>query len=200
MRVTAQYIREVKPMKKRLFALAVIMICLSLTAYGTLAYFSSENTAHNVITSSSVAIELQEWADEDKTVPFPEEGVSGVMPGTEVTKIAEVKNTGPEPVWIRVSVEKIITLAEGVEGDVNVGLLLLDFNQEYWTLADGFYYYNQPLNPGETTVELFASVAFDPAMDNIYQNSTASVVVTAYAVQTANNGSSALEAVGWPAP
>ncbi len=200
MRVSAQYIREVKPMKKRLFALAVIMICLSLTAYGTLAYFSSENTAHNVITSSSVAIELQEWADEDKTVPFPEEGVSGVMPGTEVTKIAEVKNTGPEPVWIRVSVEKIITLAEGVEGDVNVGLLLLDFNQEYWTLADGFYYYNQPLNPGETTVELFASVAFDPAMDNIYQNSTASVVVTAYAVQTANNGSSALEAAGWPAP
>ncbi len=200
MRVFAQYIREVKPMKKRLFALAVIIICLSLTAYGTLAYFSSENTAHNVITSSSVDIQLQEWADEDKTVPFPEEGVSGVMPGTEVTKIAEVKNTGPEPVWVRVSVEKIITLAEGVEGDVNVGLLLLDFNQEYWTLADGFYYYNQPLNPGETTVELFASVAFDPAMDNIYQNSTASVVVTAYAVQTANNGSSALEAAGWPAP
>lgn len=200
MRVFAQYIREVEPMKKRLFALAVIIICLSLTAYGTLAYFSSENTAHNVITSSSVDIQLQEWADEDKTVPFPEEGVSGVMPGTEVTKIAEVKNTGPEPVWVRVSVEKIITLAEGVEGDVNVGLLLLDFNQEYWTLADGFYYYNQPLNPGETTVELFASVAFDPAMDNIYQNSTASVVVTAYAVQTANNGSSALEAAGWPAP
>ena len=72
-------------MKRKILAAAMIVICLSLLAYGTMAYFSSEDTAHNVITSGGVNIDLQEWADKEKTVPFPEDGVTGVMPGT-VTK------------------------------------------------------------------------------------------------------------------
>ena len=84
-------------MKRRLFAGAVIVMCLSLLGFGTLAYFTAEDTAHNVITSGDIDIELQEWADEEKTIPFPEEGISGVMPGTETTKIVEVKNTGSNP-------------------------------------------------------------------------------------------------------
>ncbi len=185
-------------MKKRLFALAVIIICLSLMAYGTLAYFTAEDTAHNVITSSSISIDLQEWADEGKTEPFPEEAVTGVMPGMEIIKIAEVKNTGPEPVWVRVSVEKIIQFAEGTEGTPDVGLLHLSFDETAWTLSGGYYYYNAVLNPGETTAPLFSSITFDENMDNIYQNSTATVDVNAQAVQAANNGATALDAVGWP--
>ena len=186
-------------MKRRLFAGAVIAICLSMLAYGTLAYFRAENTAHNVITSGDIDIVLQEWADTDKTIPFPEEGVSGVMPGTEVTKIVEVKNTGGNAAWIRVSVEKAITLAEGMEGDVDLGLMTMDFDDTYWTEGgDGYYYYNQPLQPGEVTKPLFAAVSFDASMPNLYQNSTATVNVTAYAVQWANNGSTVLEAAGWP--
>ena len=36
-------------------------------------------------------------------------------------------------------------------------------------------------------------------MGNEYQNSTAAIDVKADAVQTANNGETALDAVGWPA-
>ena len=36
-------------------------------------------------------------------------------------------------------------------------------------------------------------------MTNEYQNCTVEVIVKAQGVQTANNGSSALEAAGWPA-
>ena len=60
-------------MKRRLFAGAVIVMCLSLLGFGTLAYFTAEDTAHNVITSGDINIELQEWADEEKTTPFPED-------------------------------------------------------------------------------------------------------------------------------
>lgn len=186
-------------MKRKLLAGAVIMICLSLMAYGTLAYFTAEDTAHNVIKSGEIAIELQEWADEEKTTPFPEDGVSGVMPGSDVTKIVEVKNTGSNAAYIRVKVEKEIILPDGVEGEPDSGLMKIDFDETYWTLGeDGYYYYNAALEPDAVTEPLFASVSFDPAMGNIYQNSTAKVDVTAYAVQVANNGDGVMDAKGWP--
>ena len=186
-------------MKRKLLAVAVTVICLSMMAYGTLAYFTAEDTAHNVITSGEIDIELQEWADAEKTTPFPEDGVSGVMPGTEVTKIVEVKNTGANDAYIRVKVEKEFVLSEGVEGETDSGLMKIDFDETYWTLGeDGYYYYKTALEPGAVTEPLFASVSFDTTMGNIYQNSTAKVDVTAYAVQVANNGETVLDAQGWP--
>ncbi len=185
-------------MKNKLLFVAVTVIILSMLTAGTLAYFSAEDTAHNVITSGNVDITLQEWADGDKTEPFPEEGVSGVMPGTEVTKIVEVRNTGLNEAWIRVSVSKAITLAADIEGEADLELVKLDIDTGKWTIKDGFYYYNEAVKPGQTTAPLFTSVTFDTAMGNLYQLSTAEVEVQAQAVQTANNGATALEAAGWP--
>lgn len=186
-------------MKRRIFAGSVIVICLSLLAYGTLAFFTAKETAYNVITSGAIDIELLEWANEEKTVPFPENGVSGVMPGTEVTKIVEVKNTGSNDAYIRVRVEKEILLPDGVKGEPDCGLMLLDFDESCWMSGeDNFYYYREALNPGAVTKPLFASVRFDSGMGNLYQNSTAKVAVTAYAVQAANNGGSVMDAGGWP--
>ena len=187
-------------MKKKILTVAVLVICLSIAAAGTLAYFNTEATAHNVITSGGVEIELLEWADKDKTEPFPEEGITGVMPGTSVDKIVEVKNTGASEAWVRVKVEQDITLAEGVDGDPDPDLMVIEFNATDWELtADGYYCYTKALKPGETTEPLFASVKFDGRMDNMYQNCTATVDVTAQAVQTANNGAAVTEAQGWPA-
>ena len=185
-------------MKRKLFTGAVIAICLSLIAYGTLAYFTAEDTARNVITSGGIEIQLREWADKEKTTPFPEDEVSGVMPGSEVSKIVEVKNIGESDAYIRVSVEKALALAEGREGGVDLSLVTLDFNTEAWTEADGYYYYNSPLKPNETTAPLFTAVSFSADMGNLYQNSSLTVNVTAEATQVANNGASALTANGWP--
>ena len=55
-----------------------------------------------------------------------------------------------------------------------------------------------PLASGETTAPLFTVVRFAAEMDNLYQNSTATIDVTVEAVQQANNGATALEAAGWP--
>ena len=99
-------------MKKKLLILSLAAICLAITAIGTVAFFTADDTAHNVITTGEIAIDLFEWADDAKTTPFPENGVNGVMPGTEVTKIVEVKNTGANAAWVRIKVEKAIQLAE----------------------------------------------------------------------------------------
>ena len=185
--------------KQKLLTLSAVIIVVALSAYGSVAYFTAEDTARNVITAGKLKIELQEkmlTSDGEKTVPF--EDRLGVMPGSEVSKIVEVKNTGGQDAWVRVSVNKAIELAEGVEDEVDLSLISFDLNTDYWTEKDGFYYYTAKLAPGHTTEPLFTAVTFAKTMSNQYQNSKAILTVNAYATQTVHNGNTALEAAGWP--
>lgn len=184
-------------MKRKILILAVLAICIATLAAGTLAFFTAEGKAHNVITTGGVEISLREWSDGDRTHPF--EDMEGIMPGMTVTKIAEVVNTGAAEAWVRVLITKDI-LIEG-DGETDPGLIKLDLNTEFWTQGeDGYLYYKNRLAPGAVTEPIFTSVYFDYTMGNEYQNATASVDVEAQAVQTANNGASAAEAKGWPNP
>ena len=184
-------------MKKKICVIALLAACLSIAAYGTSAYFTHERTATNVITAGSIKIELQEWADNGEgLVPF--ENVSSIQPGMEISKIVQVKNAGSQDAWVLISLDKVIQLAEGVEGEVELSLISCNINTEYWTEKDGFYYYNTILRPNEATEPLFTEVAFSAAMRNMYQNSKAVIEVEAQATQVANNGTSALDAAGWP--
>ena len=181
-------------MKRKLLILSVLAICIATLAAGTLAYFTSEGKAHNVITTGGVEIAVQEWADEEKQTPF--EDVTGIMPGMTVTKIAEIKNTGASDAWVRVKVEKNIRL-QG-DGTPDTGLVELKLNTVDWTEKDGYYYYNKILKPGEATAPIFTAVSFAADMGDEYQNAAATVDVFAQAVQTANNGDTVLTAQGWP--
>lgn len=183
-------------MKRKLLFLSLVVICVATLAAGTLAYFNAEDTAHNVITTGSVKIKIQEWADAEKKTPF--ENLDGIMPDTSVTKIAEVKNTGEAEAWIRVRVTKSIELKG--EGTPDIALVELDLNTTDWTQGeDGYLYCNEAVKPGDVTAPIFTTVTFNGAMGNEYQNATAKVDVYAQAVQTANNSSSPLTASGWPA-
>ena len=189
-------------MRKKLIAGAVVAICLSLLAYSTSAYFTTEQTATNVITSGNIQIDLQETAitEDGETVLFEDSQERfDVMPAQTVSKIVKVKNTGDNAAYVRISVAKAIELAEGVQGEPDVELVTLDFDDENWTAKDdGYYYYNKPLAPGATTEALFNNVTFEPEMGNMYQNSTATIKVNAQATQVKNNGASVFEAAGWP--
>ena len=176
-------------MKRKLLILSVLAICVAMLAGGTLAFFTSEDKAHNVITTGGVEITLQEWADEAKTTPFKD--LTGVMPNTTVTKIAEIRNTGASDAWVRVKV------LQG-DGTPDTGLVELKLNTIDWTEKDGYYYYNKFLKPGEITAPVFTSVSFAADMGDEYQDATAAVDVFAQAVQTANNGDTVMTAQGWP--
>ena len=190
-----------KTMRKKLIAGAVVAICLSLLAYSTSAYFTTEKTATNVITSGDIDIQLQETAMQNgQEVLFeqPQERVK-VMPSQKMSKIVRVKNTGANAAYVRISISKSIELVKEVQDEPDVSLLELDFDSENWTAKDGYYYYNMPLEPGDTTEALFNSVTFSPSMGNMYQNSTAIIQVKAQATQVKNNGASVFEDAGWPA-
>lgn len=199
-------------MKKKVLLLASLAICAAIVASGTLAYFTAEETAHNVITTGSVGIELVEKTKDDSgtEIDFPAEGISGVMPGTSVSKIVSVKNDGEAEAWIRIWVntaisdeEKQVCLPLEIEvGGETIPVITLDTDGEKWTYEEGYYYYNKPVAPGASTGTLFETVKFAPEMGNEYQNCKVLIDVAAEAVQTANNpipdGGDVTDVKGWP--
>ena len=196
-------------MKRRLLITAVAVLVLSLAAYGTLAYLTGSTTAHNVITSGSVKIELLDKTDkggEIGKVDFPSEGLK-VMPGTTASKEVSVKNLSSE-CWVRVKLVKEINLANEAQLSSNAADPVslepnLGTSEDRWTLGnDGYYYYNSPLAKNAETSKLFTTVTFDPGMGNEYQNAKLTIQVYAEAVQTANNpipdGGNVTQVAGWP--
>lgn len=190
-------------MKKKIFSLALALCCLAvLTISGTMAYFTKDDVATNVITTGTIDIALVETAKDASGEEVVFVDVSGVVPGQAVSKIVRVENVEfAREAWVRLKVDKEITLAEGKSGEIDLSLVEIDFNTEDWTAReeDGetWYYYNKMLDVGGKTTALFEEVEFSPRTGNMYQGAEVTITVTAQAVQAKNNGSSALDAAGW---
>lgn len=183
-------------MKKRLLIVSALVLVLAILGAGTLAYYTAKTTVHNVVTTGGVKIDLVEkMQTPEGEKPF--ENQSGIMPGDSVSKIVRVKNKlDSAEAWIRVKVEKAVK----VDGRaVDDSVITLDYNTADWTEKDGWFYYNKPVPTNTETTNLFENVFFAGVeMDNDYQNATVTIDVSAQAVQTANNGTTVLEAKGWP--
>ena len=188
-------------MKRKILCLSVIAIMLAILAAGTIAYFTAEGRAHNVITTGSINITVveQQKGENGTTVEYPKNPITNVMPGAEISKIVTIRNDGKSTAWIRVKVGTEIKLVG--EGVADTSLIVLNFDDKNWTEKDGYYYYNKPVDPTESTTALFDTVKFDPQMGNEYQNCTVNINIYAQAVQTANNNpeGGVTEVKGWPA-
>ena len=192
-------------MKKKLLLLAAVIACIAIAVTGTLAYFSADDTAHNVITTGGVNIKVVEQTrnDDKALVDFPEEGIQGVMPGTSVPKIVRIQNTGASEAWIRVKMDASILDEQGKDLSLTIGdseKTVVEFLVLTGWLdgGDGYWYYEKPVSAGEMTDTLLEEVFFSNELGNEYQNCTANLLISAEAVQTANNGETVLDAQGWP--
>lgn len=202
--------------KKKLFAAAVVAVCASLIMGGSLAYFTAQGRAHNVITSGNVSVELQELRQNEDGTFEQFKDVIGVMPAMSVSKIVQVKNDGFGDAYVRIKVDSSVQFENGEQAPAEdvAKYLHLSFDDESWLYSEqdgeGWWYYraNDPfghpgiLSPTQTTEPLFKSVTFDASMPNEYQNSTATITVLVQAVQSAHNPDDAtlgpLAAKGWP--
>lgn len=199
-------------MKRKLLILSVLLICAATVTVGTLAFFTAEDTAHNVITSGGVNIRLVEKTkgEDGVLIDFPDGGLTGIMPGTEASKIVSVQNTGASEAWIRVTMELEILSADGnplpnelqVDG-MTVAAVTPNVEQDWLDGGDGYYYYRYPVAPEDSTANFLETVRFAPEMGNEYQDCTVLLTVSAQAVQTANNPIPAdgdvRDVTGWPA-
>ena len=190
-------------MKKRTFAFAVVIICLSILASTTLAYFTDTAIARNVITSAGVGIEVVEQQLVDGKLEEYHKQPIKIMPTSIVSKIVSVRNLEQEA-WIRLSYTVTVYDAESkvmnIPAEELEKVIIIEADSSNWTEKDGWWYCNDAIGTGEMTMPIFEEVAFSgPNMDNKYQGCTAVIDVTAQAVQKANNSDTVLEALGWPA-
>ena len=189
-------------MKKRIFALAVVLICLSILASTTLAYFTDTGTARNVITSDGIDIAIEEWQETPAgLIPYPSQPIT-VMPGISVSKIVTVRNQDAQS-FVRAKLVLTLKDATGKEMEITSEtmekIIHLTMNAQDWTEKDGWWYYGTVVNTGEATKPLMTGVSFDGFnLTNEYQKCTLEIRVYAQAVQAANNGNAVMEAAGWP--
>ena len=196
--IETEEMRETSPAsrkKQKIILAAVLMICMAICAAGTLAYFTAEETAYNVITTGILSMDLVEETTGGE--PWPEDGISGVMPGMDVDKIPYVENDGGIDFWTRMSVSMKVTGENGKE--LSTKYISLNLDKTNWTEKDGYYYYNGVVEPGRETEPLFTKVSFSTEMPDAYMNARIEIDVHAEAVQSRNNGDSALTAGGWKA-
>lgn len=185
-------------MKKKILLLALIVICLATLAGGTLARHRNSVHTHNVVTTNGVELLLveydkngEEWVELGASDP----AALDVFPGKTIERKAEFVNTKADA-WLRAKLELSCSNAEV---DNLEDCVKLNINSN-WTLSDGWYYYNSALdNDQNNTATLFDRISFDGSvMGNEYQGATVTVKVYAEAVQSAHNGATVFEAVGWP--
>lgn len=190
-------------MKKKILYIAAIVICLSIITGGTFAFYTTSDTARNVITTGGVEVTVVEQQmvngalQDYPAAPIP------VMPATTVSKIVSVKSSG-ESVWVRMNYSVTVYDAKGEKLDIPAEelarVIVIEPDGAGWSCSGGWWYYESAIKAGETTEALFDSIRFaGPEMDNKYQSCTVYVDVTAQAVQQKHNGESVMDALGWPA-
>ena len=189
-------------MKKKLLYIATLLISVSIIGGGTIAYFTTEDTARNVITAGGLGVEVIEQQEIDGVLqPYPSEPIK-MMPGTSVSKIVSVQSLD-QAVWVRMTYD--ITVLNEAKEELQVSeeeldrMIEVSYDTEKWIEKEDWWYYPTTLKGGEITEPLFESISFSGIeIGNEYQGATIEFIVTAQAVQQANNGSAVMEAAGWP--
>lgn len=189
-------------MKKRALYIAVIIICLSIITGGTFAYFSTDDVAHNVITTKKVELNVLVQKQEGGSLNEDLNEAIPVMPGITVSKVISAQGLQTES-WARIKYNFAMYDVYGekmqLSKDELEQLILVQPDTAHWTEKDGWWYCNESLESGEISKPLFKEIKFaGKEMGNEYQNTHVKLWITGQAVQCNNNGNSVLEAAGWP--
>ena len=194
-------------MKRKILAIAVILVFAALLAWGTVAYFTAEDQAVNVLTIGSVDTEIEEYDQTGHKIDsdYEPESFKNIEPGQRIIKQVVIDNRGENKAWIRAKILETITSSDGQT--LNESVLTYNVNdlndsrpqtaEGDWVQRGDYYYFDTPVEPGEKVV-LFDVVTFDgPGMGNAYQGCTTKIQVIAQAVQY--EGNTDCDSASWPA-
>lgn len=182
--------------KLKLLALSLVAVIITLVGQGTLAYFSTVGRATNVVTSGNIRFIIHERTDSG--TEFPKEGVY-IVPGDIVSKEVTIESDCEHPFYLRVKMVYGVNAVDLPSEDC----FKLNINEQYWTLHDGWYYYNEIVQPHDTTQKVFSHVEIvGSKVDTRYIGKALTLSVVAQAVQSENNpltDGNIYSANGWPA-
>ena len=183
--------------KRMIFHLLLFIVAAAMFFSSSFAYFSdgiSVDTA--TFTSGNLSLALRQ-----STVGANGNESVSIQPGMKIVGSVFVENTGELSAFVRIKLDKKITLSaanEGRENEIDESLVSIDLNEAYWTWHDGYYYYSEPLESGEITKALFTTVTFDTSMGNLYREGFFEIEMEVEGVQANQKVNTAIDAVGWP--
>lgn len=181
--------------KLKMAVVSLVAILLTFFTQTSLAYYTTIGRATNVVTMGDIRFIIHETTDQG--TPFPEEGVY-IVPGDIVSKQVTIESDCEQPFYLRVK------LVYGVDEQVlpDEECFRVNINSEHWQLVDGWYYYKETVEPGQTTPYIFSQVEIvGDKVDNTYLGKTLTLSVVAQGVQSVHNpvtGTNTYEASGWP--
>lgn len=170
--------------KKKLLTMILALVLIGVVGVGaTLAYFTDNDSATNIVTMGHVNIELKEdaWT-------YGEDGITGVTPGQVIEKDPTITLVG-DSLDAYVRIKLVVTGFEGVENadvykeDVLENLVL----GEGWKKVGDYYYYGSELTKDNaSTTALFEKVTIPVEWTNDIAKATFNIEVYAEAIQADN--------------
>ena len=177
--------------KKKLIELAATVSLLAVIGVGsTLAYFTDNTSATNVITMGHVDITLTEETDDEDVSSKEDCGLvyKDVVPGDVLSKKPVIRvDAESEDCYLRVE----ITVAD-LDGEQTKELLSGIDIGENWKLGnDGYFYYQSVFvadksNEDNNKLPLFTKVTIPDAWGNEVAEKTFTIKITAEAIQADN--------------
>ena len=182
--------------KKKLFTMLVAVALVAIVGVGaTLAYFTGNDTATNVVTMGNVNIDLLEDGVDKEGERLGVEGMEfeNVLPGVSEAKEPYVKiNDQSADCYVRVKVQftdENNDMPAGVDyTKVKLSFEDTDEINPDWFKSGDYYYYkkilsNKEANGKNITTKLFTKVTPPASWGNDFQNKTFELKLVAEAIQ-----------------
>lgn len=175
--------------------LALLAIVLTSQA---LSFLVREYPAKGSITFDGVDIELllktHDAAGEEVPAVDGEEIPTGEV---HVDRTVYAKNTGPQPVWVRVKLGFAMNTQEG-EQDIS-DLCTFSGGSPSWIKEGEWFYLDAPLGPGDTSPALITALTVDSqSAQDRHGSGGYKLTAQAGAVQSKHNATTVLDVEGWP--
>lgn len=181
--------------KKKMLTVSIVAILLCTLS--TAAFLTSGEVSDNVVTFGNLRLKLINNTIDDNGDEVAVNQLEEKLTGNSVSRIIKVQNVCKNPMYVRVKIE---FEGEDKNGEFSTKeYVSFESSKSSWTNKDGWFYYNKILKPDQMTSDLFRELRFD--LDKLmtdHSGGTLQLKVSAQAVQSENNGSSALSANGWP--
>lgn len=175
--------------------LALLVIILTSQA---LSFLVREYPAKGSIKFDGVDIELilttHDVAGEEVPAVDGEEIPTGEV---HVDRTVYAKNTGPQPVWVRVKLGFAMNTQEG-ERDIS-DLCTFAGGSSSWIKGGEWFYLDAPLGPGDTSPALITALTVDSqSAQDRHGSGGYKLTAQAGAVQSKHNAATVLDVEGWP--
>lgn len=184
---------------KKLFSTIIILLCLAIVGWNIYLYIDSTDSP----APSTIDISVSSTTYGDTSMDISGTTPSKILPGTKISQTVTVSNIGQGSAWIRV---KMDTAFQDTQGSLltreDLSVILCTPGSGWIDGGDDYYYYEVPVQVGETTPNLIGELMVSTQMGNGYMCSSCQLTFIAQAVQAADNpipnGGTVADVQGWP--